>query len=86
MTIRPHMRNDMALFKKKLDTCPICDVGLERGALARHNMNEHAIPDGRGGYLWHCSCGEQDGVWDRPMGAGAALTQHMTQRHGLTYP
>lgn len=77
----------MALLKKRLDTCPICDAGIERGSLARHNL-KHAIatPNGASGYVWQCSCGEQDGAWDRPTGAAAGLTQHMTARHGLTYP
>lgn len=70
-----------------MDTCPICDAGIESGRLLVHNMNEHAIPtpDGRG-YVWQCSCGERDGVWDQTTGAAAGLTQHMTRRHGLTWP
>lgn len=77
----------MVLFKKKLDTCPICDAGIERGGLARHNLG-HAIPapDAASGYVWRCSCGEEEGAWNQPTGAAAGLTQHMTVRHGLTYP
>ena len=76
----------MGLFGKRLDTCPICDAGIQRGSLAIHNMDSHAIPspDGGGGYIWECACGERDGVWDQPEGAAAGLTQHMVgQRHGL---
>lgn len=77
----------MALFKKKLDNCPICDRGIERGMLAAHNLSHaEAAPDGQGGFVWKCKCGEKDGVWDQPAGAAAGLTQHMTRRHGLVWP
>jgi hypothetical protein len=74
----------MGLFSKKLDTCPICDAGIEPGHLASHNLS-HAIPspDGGGDYMWECSCGEKDGMWNQTMGAAAGLTLHMNQRHGL---
>lgn len=77
----------MGLFKKKLDTCPICDGGVERGGLMAHNLS-HAepAPDGQPGFIWNCKCGERDGVWDQAAGAAAGLTQHMTQRHGLVWP
>jgi hypothetical protein len=77
----------MGLFSKSLDTCSVCDAGIERGKKPSHNV-QHAIPapDGGGGYAWECKCGERDGVWDQPMGAAAALTLHMQNRHGLRFP
>jgi hypothetical protein len=33
----------MGLFKKKLETCPICDAGIERGGLLTHDL-AHAAP------------------------------------------
>lgn len=77
----------MALFKKKIDSCPICDSGIERGRLMGHNLSHVKLaPDGKAGFAWVCKCGEEDGVWDQATGAAAALTQHMTRRHGLTFP
>ena len=77
----------MGLINKKLDTCPICDAGVARGAMMSHNLT-HATPspDGQGGFVWICKCGEKDGVWDQAPGAAAGLTQHMTRRHGITWP
>lgn len=77
----------MGLSKKKVDTCPICDAGVDRGAMLAHNLS-HASPasDGQGGFVWVCKCGEKDGVWDQSTGAAAALTQHMTRRHGIAWP
>ena len=75
----------MGFFSKKLQTCPICDAGIEEGGLARHNMS-HAIPatDGGDGFMWKCSCGEQDGVWDKNYQASTGLTTHVMNRHGLS--
>lgn len=77
----------MGLFKKKLDTCIICDAGVERGEMLQHNLT-HAepAPDGGGDFIWRCACGEVDGAWDEPYGAAAGLTLHMTQRHGVVWP
>lgn len=50
-----------------------------------HNI-DHAIPadDGGEGYMWRCTCGEFDGVWEQRHGAAAGLTIHMQRRHGIS--
>jgi hypothetical protein len=65
--------------------CPVCSEVFPKNAnVALHNLR-HALPaeDGGSGYIWRCGCGEMDGVWDQPAGAGAGLTIHMQQRHGI---
>jgi hypothetical protein len=74
----------MGFFSRRTTaTCPVCDAPLERN-MALHNL-DHVIaaPDGEPGFAWRCGCGEQDGVWDGKVGAAAALTMHMRDRHGI---
>ena len=79
----------MALFSKKTPVlCPVCSEPFGKGVnVMSHNM-QHALPakDGGGGFMWRCSCGEEDGVWDSDAGAAAGLTMHMTSRHGVRWP
>jgi len=43
-----------------------------------HNLfHVTPYPDSQGGFVWNCTCGEEDSVWDDATGAAAGLTQRI---------
>jgi hypothetical protein len=65
--------------------CPVWGEAFHGGVnVAIHNLR-HVVPasDGNAGFMWQCGCGSQDCVWEDKFGAGAGLSQQMTQSHRI---
>jgi hypothetical protein len=77
----------MGLFKKKVIECPMCKYQFGSSGVDVMHFTEHAFQADEGDYGYTCSlCNETDGMWPNSIGAAAAITLHLSQRHGLQYP